>query len=137
LRRAAGAFIIRRKARGVYPLRLNVNESVIIVGTGEEARRLARDVEKGVAPPLSLLDFAADAEALAELLPREEDVAVVVAEAPSKDGALEAVAAAWEAGAPAYVAADILAELAPVARTVAIAGREFRSPASGGAPCAA
>jgi lipopolysaccharide/colanic/teichoic acid biosynthesis glycosyltransferase len=102
-----------------------MNESVIIVGTGEESRRLARDVEKGAAPPLSLCDFAADAEALAELLPRLEGVAVVVAEAPSKDEALEAVAAAWEAGAPAYVAADILAELAPVAGTVAIAGREF------------
>ncbi len=102
-----------------------MNESVIIVGTGEETRRLARDVEKGAAPPLSLCDFAADAEALAELLPRLEGVAVVVAEASSKDEALEAVAAAWEAGAPAYVAANILAELAPVAGTVAIAGREF------------
>lgn len=109
----------------VYSAGSSMNESVIIVGTGEESRRLARDVEKGAAPPLSLCDFAADAEALAELLPRLEGVAVVVAEAPSKDEALEAVAAAWEAGAPAYVAAGILAELAPVAGTVAIAGREF------------
>jgi undecaprenyl phosphate N,N'-diacetylbacillosamine 1-phosphate transferase len=101
-----------------------VNESIIIVGTGEKARALALAIEKGEAP-LSLLDYAADAGALAELLPREKTVAVVVAEAPSKDGALEAVAAAWEAGAPAYVAADILADLIPVAQTIRIAGREF------------
>jgi len=102
-----------------------VNESVVIVGTGDAARRFARALEEDRSSPLALCDFAADAEALGERLARLEDAVVVVAEAPAKDEALRAVAAAWEGGAPAYVAADILAELAPAARTVALAGREF------------
>jgi lipopolysaccharide/colanic/teichoic acid biosynthesis glycosyltransferase len=102
-----------------------VNESVVIVGTGDAARRFARALEEDPSSPLALCDFAADAEALGERLARLEDAVVVVAEAPAKDEALRAVAAAWEGGAPAYVAADILAELAPAARTVALAGREF------------
>ena len=102
-----------------------MNESIIIVGTGEKARRVARDVEKDASRSLSLCDFVVDARALAERLARAEDVAAVVAETPSKDEALKAVVAAWEAGAPAYVAADLLPELAPAARTVALAGREF------------
>jgi lipopolysaccharide/colanic/teichoic acid biosynthesis glycosyltransferase len=102
-----------------------VNESAIIVGTGDAARHFARALEEDPSSQLALCDFAADAEALSERLPRLEDAAVVVAEAPAKDEALRAVAAAWEAGAPAYVAANILAELAPAARTVALAGREF------------
>jgi lipopolysaccharide/colanic/teichoic acid biosynthesis glycosyltransferase len=102
-----------------------VNESAIIVGTGEAARRFARALEEDPSSPLALCDFAADAEILSERLARLEDAAVVVAEAPTKDEALRAVAAAWEAGAPAYVAANVLAELAPAARTVALAGREF------------
>jgi lipopolysaccharide/colanic/teichoic acid biosynthesis glycosyltransferase len=102
-----------------------VNESVVIVGTGDAARRFARALEEDPSSPLALCDFAADAEALGERLARLEDAVVVVAEVPAKDEALRAVAAAWEGGAPAYVAADILAELAPAARTVALAGREF------------
>jgi lipopolysaccharide/colanic/teichoic acid biosynthesis glycosyltransferase len=102
-----------------------VNESAIIVGTGDAARHFARALEEDPSSQLALCDFAADAEALSEKLARLEEAAVVVAEAPAKDEALRAVAAAWEAGAPAYVAANILAELAPAARTVALAGREF------------
>ncbi len=102
-----------------------MNESAIIVGTGDAARQLARALEEDPSSPLALCDFAADAEAISERLARLEDAAVVVAEAPAKDEALRAVAAAWKAGAPAYVAANILAELAPAARTVALAGREF------------
>ncbi len=123
MRRGAGAFIIRRILTGPIA-RPNVKEAVIIMGTGEAARRLGLDVERG-ATPLVLCDFAADAAALAEPLGRLEDVAVLIAEAPSKDEALKAVAAAWGAGAPAYVAADLLPELAPVARTTTVAGREF------------
>ncbi|NIT36843.1 MAG: hypothetical protein GTN49_10155 [candidate division Zixibacteria bacterium] len=102
-----------------------MDESAVIVGTGDAAQRLARALEDDPSSPLALCDFAADVEVLSEKLARLEDAVAVVAEAPSKDEALQAVAAAWEAAAPAYVAADILAELAPAARTVAIAGREF------------
>jgi undecaprenyl phosphate N,N'-diacetylbacillosamine 1-phosphate transferase len=123
LRRAAGAFIIRRSHAGQIARR-DVKESVIIMGTGEAARRLGLDVERGTAP-LVLCDFAADAAALAGPLGRLADVAVLIAEAPSKDEALKAVAAAWEAGAPAYVAADLLGGLASVVRTKTVAGREF------------
>jgi lipopolysaccharide/colanic/teichoic acid biosynthesis glycosyltransferase len=100
-------------------------ETAIIVGTGDAARRLARALEDDPSPPFSFCDFAADAAGLGRRLAERGGDAVVVAEAPAKDEALRAVAAAWDAGAPAFVAARLLPELAAVAKTFAVAGEDY------------
>lgn len=100
-------------------------ELALIVGTGDASRRLARALEEDPSAPLTFCDFVADAAELGRRLAELGGAAVVVAEAPAKDDALKAVAAAWDAGAPAYVAARLLPELAAVATTAAVAGEEY------------
>ncbi|HUU56613.1 MAG TPA: sugar transferase, partial [bacterium] len=76
-------------------------------------------------PLLSFCDFVADAAGLGGRLAELGGGAVVVAEAPDKDEALKAVAAAWDAGAPAFVAARLLPELVAVATTAPVGGEEY------------
>ena len=100
-------------------------ELALIVGTGDASRRLARALEENPSPLLSFCDFVADAAGLGRRLAELDGGAVVVAEAPDKDEALKAVAAAWDAGAPAFVAARLLPELAAVATTAPVEGEEY------------
>ncbi len=110
-------------------------ELALIVGTGDASRRLARALEENPSPFLSFCDFVADAAGLGGRLAELGEGAVVVAAAPDKDEALKAVAAAWDAGAPAFVAARLLPELAAVATTAPIEGEEYiRFRASGPGP---
>jgi undecaprenyl phosphate N,N'-diacetylbacillosamine 1-phosphate transferase len=100
-------------------------ELALIVGTGDASRRLARALEEDPSPPLTFCDFVADATDLGRRLAEVGGGAVVVAEAPRKYEALQAVAAAWEAGAPAYVAARLLPELAAAATPSDVEGEEY------------
>jgi undecaprenyl phosphate N,N'-diacetylbacillosamine 1-phosphate transferase len=100
-------------------------ELALIVGTGDASRRLARALEEDPSPPLTFCDFVADATDLGRRLAEVGGGAVVVAEAPRKYAALQAVAAAWEAGAPAYVAARLLPELAAAATPSDVEGEEY------------
>jgi lipopolysaccharide/colanic/teichoic acid biosynthesis glycosyltransferase len=117
-----------------------MREPVIILGTGEEAQRLLQTREGEDAPSGAWFDVASDLAELELKLASAPDAAVLVAEAASPSEALRAVAAAWEAGRPAFVAAGLLPELAPVSRPFAISGRPylpFRSPRPGAGGAAA
>jgi len=100
-------------------------EPAVIFGTGDAARRLARALEESSSPFVYFCDFAADAAALTRRLADLGAGVAVVAEASSKDEALEAVAAAWEAGAPTLVTAGLLPALAPAATTTVVAGEDY------------
>jgi lipopolysaccharide/colanic/teichoic acid biosynthesis glycosyltransferase len=100
-------------------------ELALIVGTGDASRRFARALEENPSAPLAFCDFVADAAELGRRLAELGGGAAVVAEAPNKDEALKAVAAAWEAGAPAYVTTRLLPELAAVATTAEVEGEKY------------
>jgi lipopolysaccharide/colanic/teichoic acid biosynthesis glycosyltransferase len=102
-----------------------LTELALLVGTGDASRRLARALERDASPRFAFCDFVADAGGLSRRVAELGGAAVFVAEAPAKDEALRAVAAAREAGAPAYVAAGLLPELAAVAKAVVVAGEAF------------
>ncbi|MGD8718585.1 MAG: sugar transferase [Candidatus Zixiibacteriota bacterium] len=110
-------------------------ESVVIVGAGDRARHLARTLEESPAASLSFCDFAGDEVALSRRLGELENGLAVIAETSTKDKALQAVAGAWDAGAPALVAAPLLPALAPVGDKVMVEGEEYyRFPAGGPGP---
>jgi len=134
LRPSARPYIIGAVRPGRRPDRY-MSRAAIIMGTGAAAQRLARALGEDGPDVFALGDYVADVSALRGRLAAGDVAAVLVAEAGAKDDALRAVAAAWNAGADACVAAELLPELAAVAAGDDIGGntvipfpREGRGP---------